>query len=170
MTMDTMQHQFIPHIRNTVLIEIGQVEARRAGGIATHSIGPGGKQTRLGHASGWVDTGDVGFINASGLTISSPINARLVVPQGSSELPDIESKLRQVEGLRPELLAVVLLRQQLPNLMDIAVRFSAIDDNEAEVKHIAAKLFADISSMTGLRPTVYHCRPGHMPMTASLNT
>ena len=65
--MDTMQRQFTPHIRNNALIQGGQAQVRHRGEIATHSIGPGARQTRRGHASGWIKTGDTGFVNAPGL-------------------------------------------------------------------------------------------------------
>jgi amino acid adenylation domain-containing protein len=159
-----VDRNFEPLLEN----EIGQIQARRAHGVATHYIDSAGKQVRLKDTAGWVNTGDLGFLNGSGLTITSRMNARIKMRQRTFELSDIESKLRLVAGLHPEKLAALSLPKRNSRTQTLAICFSAIDDTEAEIKRIKSELLAAVVSMTGLQPEVYHCRSEQFPVTASL--
>lgn len=148
--------------------EIGRVQVRQSDGSARHYVEPTGKLASLGHATGWIETGDLGFLNEAGLTVTSRLNQQITVPHREFQLTDIEARLRKLPDLRPEMLAALSLERGREKRQILAICFCSQINTGQTVAKIAADIFLTVVSITGLQPEVYHCRENQFPMTRSL--
>ncbi|MEO0912584.1 MAG: phosphopantetheine-binding protein, partial [Pseudomonadota bacterium] len=147
--------------------EIGHIRVHSPG-AARQIAEPDGTLAPFGHTTGWIDTDDVGFINADGLTLTSRRQAQIVVPKRIFQFRDLERKLSQIEGLRSEMLAALTLRRAGAAGPTLAICFSALNNTKEDVSRIASQLFSAVVSLTGLQPEIYHCREIMFPLNISL--
>ncbi|QHQ36061.1 phosphopantetheine-binding protein [Algicella marina] len=148
--------------------EIGQVQMLRTAGIASAYIERNGSETPVSHPTGWTDTGDLGFLNEAGLTLTSRRNAQIVVPRKVVQFADLERRLRSIDGLRQEMLAVLTVKRESKEMPALAVCFSSVENTREAVAAIAGEIFSQIVALTGVQPEVYHCRANIFPLTPGL--
>jgi acyl-CoA synthetase (AMP-forming)/AMP-acid ligase II len=122
--------------------------------------------TRTAVRNGWLDTGDLGYIDEGELYVVGRAKDVIVIRGANHDPVAIESCLTGIEGLRPGCaVAVGFTPAGAPGeeLLVLAERYPGADD-----AGITSQISSEISARTGLRPhAVRLLAPGTLPRTSS---
>jgi fatty-acyl-CoA synthase len=118
--------------------------------------------TRAVLQDGWLDTGDLGFIEDGELFVSGRAKD-VIVLRGANHTPqEFEDALEGLEGVRPGCAAAVAL------LTDAGEELAMLVERDGEKAGLAEIISARIVERTGIKPQAVHLlAPGTLPRTSS---
>ena len=101
-------------------------------------------------ADGWFDTGDLGSLSDHGLLFSGREKTTIVINARKISSEAVESCLREVEGIRPDLVFAAPIRDKESPTDELAVFFTPPAFDDRTLIALAPKMHAAVSWSLGV--------------------
>ncbi|MBC2778642.1 AMP-binding protein [Parasphingopyxis marina] len=127
--------------------EVGRILARSSSRMFSGYFGSGEPAT----VDGWFDTGDLAFIDDAGLVLTGREKSVIIVNSRNISAEDIEYCVRNIDGVRPTLVAAIPYREAEHNTDRIVVFYTPTYFDHDHLARVAADIQRAVAKAVGVK-------------------